>query len=99
MGPDSPFSDQTISQTIMRDLDTKKKTYGASVGRCAPEFTLFHAPTQGHTELNYLALRKKGSLTANEVLGTTQGVKMFAEWAPKTELFQRRKIHEELVGL
>lgn len=32
-------------------------------------------------------------LTTREVLVTTQGVKMFAEWAPRTELFQ------ELAGL
>ncbi len=30
-------------------------------------------------------------LTPKEVLGTAQGIKMFAEWAPKTELFTRSK--------
>ena len=30
-------------------------------------------------------------LTQKEVLGTAQGIKMFAEWAPKTELFTRGK--------
>ena len=30
-------------------------------------------------------------LTQKEVLGTAQGIKMFAEWAPKTELFTRSK--------
>ena len=30
-------------------------------------------------------------LTQKEVLDTAQGIKMFAEWAPKTELFTRSK--------
>ena len=34
-----------------------------------------------------------------ETVLTAAGVKMFAEWAPKTELFQRKKGHEELAGL
>ncbi len=38
-------------------------------------------------------------LTTREVLGGTQGVKMFAEWAPRTELFQRKRGHDELVEL
>ena len=38
-------------------------------------------------------------LTTRKVLGTTQGVEMFAEWAPRTELFQRKKGHDELAGL
>lgn len=35
-----------------------------------------------------LALQVKGHFTAKEV-------KMFAEWAPKKELFQRKKVHEK----
>lgn len=31
------------------------------------------------------------SFTQKEVLGTAQAIKMFAEWAPKTELFRRSK--------
>lgn len=34
-------------------------------------------------------------LTPNEILGTAQGVKMFAEWAPKTELFRRNRGYGE----
>ena len=30
-------------------------------------------------------------LTQKEVMGTSQGIKMFAEWAPRTELFRRSK--------
>ncbi len=30
-------------------------------------------------------------LTQKEVLGTAQGIKVFAEWAPRTELFTRSK--------
>ena len=44
------------------------------------------------------SITEKRPLTTKEVLGTTQGVKSFAEWAPRTDLFQRKKVHEELVG-
>ena len=45
------------------------------------------------------SIAHKRPLSAKEVLGTTQGGKKFAEWAPKTELFERKRGHEELAGL
>ena len=37
------------------------------------------------------SIKYRRPLTPKEVLGTAQGIKMFAEWAPKTELFTRSK--------
>lgn len=86
----------------MRDLDTKKKkTYGASVGRCGPEPTLFHASTQGQIERKLFSItEKKRPLIAKEVLGTTQGVKNICTMGAKKRSYSREeKIHEELDGL
>lgn len=44
------------------------------------------------------SIPEKRPLNPKEVLGTTQGVKIFAEWDLKTELFQREKTCKELVG-
>ena len=41
--------------------------------------------------LAYNSVIDRKRLTQKEVLGTAQGIKMFAEWAPKTELFIRSK--------
>lgn len=45
------------------------------------------------------SMEERRPLTTSEVLGTTQGVRMFAEWAPRTDLFQRKRGHTELAGL
>lgn len=37
------------------------------------------------------SLTDRRPLTQKEVLGTAQGIKLIAEWAPKTELFTRSK--------
>ena len=42
-------------------------------------------------KVKLFSVTDKRLVTPKEVLGTTQGIKMFAEWAPKTELFTRSK--------
>lgn len=38
---------------------------------------------------------QKGQLTPAEILGTPEGIKLFAEWPPATELFRRNRSHGE----
>lgn len=45
------------------------------------------------------SILEKKLLTISEVLAMTQGVKMFAEWAPRTDLFQKKKEYDKLAGL
>lgn len=46
------------------------------------------------------SMTERRPLTTREVLGTTHGVRMFGEWAPITDLFQRKKgTYDELAGL
>lgn len=47
------------------------------------------AEARPHIAILFIMADKR-PLTTKEVLGTTQGVKKFAEWAPRTELFQRK---------
>ena len=44
------------------------------------------------------SLVDKRPFTPKEILGTAQGVKVFAEWAPKKELFRRNKRLVEPTG-
>ena len=41
------------------------------------------------------SLKEKRPLTPNKILGTAEGIKLFAEWAPKTELLRRNLGHNE----
>ncbi len=41
--------------------------------------------------IKLFSITDRRTLTPKEVLGTAQGIKMFAEWAPKTDLFARSK--------
>ena len=66
-----------------------------NVGRDARDFTHFRAPHRARL----FSMADKRLLTTKEVLGTTQGVKMFAEWAPRTELFQKKRGHDKLARL
>ena len=59
----------------------------------------FSCPDARPNRAGLFSMVDKRPLTTKEVLGTTQGVKVFAEWAPKSELFQRKKEPDELVGL
>lgn len=43
--------------------------------------------------------RERRPLTAREILGTAQGVRMFAECAPRTDLFQRERGHGTIEGV
>ena len=45
------------------------------------------------------SLTEKRPFTSNEILGTAEGVKIFAEWAPKTELFRRNRGHGGVIGV
>ena len=45
------------------------------------------------------SLTDKRLFTTNEILGTAEGVKLFAEWASKTDLFRRNRGHGEYAGL
>ena len=45
------------------------------------------------------SLTDKRLFTLNEILGTVQEVKIFVEWAPKTELFRRNWGRGEQAGL
>ncbi len=45
------------------------------------------------------SLIEKRPFTPNKILGTVQGIKVFAEWAPRTELFRRNRGYDEQAGL
>ena len=45
------------------------------------------------------SLTDKRPFTPSEILGTAKGVELFAEWAPKKELFRRNRGHGKSAGL
>ncbi len=45
------------------------------------------------------SLTAKRPFTPDEILKIAEGIKLFAEWAPKTELFQRNREHDKPAGL
>lgn len=52
------------------------------------DFTLFHVRMQDRIVRDKLfSLKDNRPFTPNEILGTAQGVKILAEWAPKQSYF------------
>ena len=84
----------------------KRIRNGRQTARRAKYYCAIRTATTDHTgSLLLLTLAKLFSVadrrpfTPNEILGTAQGVKIFAEWAPKTELFRRNRGYGEPAGL
>lgn len=72
----------------------------AGVAKKGRDFNLFHVRMQDRIVRDKLfSLTDNRPFTPNEILGTAQGVKIFAEWAPKTELFWRNRGYGEPAGL
>lgn len=80
----------TILRITTIDLDMKKSMSIACAARGGRDFILFLARTRSH-RAKLFSLTEKRPLTPNEILGTAEGIKLFAEWAPKTELFRRNR--------
>ena len=60
--------------------------------RCGQERSRLHTFSCPHARSHrakLFSLVDKRQLIPNKILGTAQGVKISAEWAPKTELFQK----------
>ena len=70
--------------------------------RCGQKRSRLHPFSCPHARLHrakLFSLADRRPFTPNEILGTAQGVKIFAEWAPKTELFRRNRGYGEPAGL
>lgn len=51
----------------------------------------FLCPTARPLRAKLFSIDKKRPLTPSEILGTPEGVRLFASWAPETKLFSRNK--------
>ena len=70
--------------------------------RCGQKRSRLHPFSCSHARLHrakLFSLTDKRPFTPNEILGTAEGVKLFAEWAPKTELFRKNREHDKPAGL
>lgn len=70
--------------------------------RCGQKRARLHLFSCSHARSHrakLFSLTDKRLFTPNEILGTAKGVKIFAEWAPKTEPFRRNREHGEMAGL
>lgn len=80
-----------ILQNITKDLDMKRKIYARDVGRDARDFTKFYAPMQDQTKVRarLFSIADKMPLYHQKILRDDpliQEVKIFTEWASRTEL-------------
>lgn len=69
----------------------RKQNCTANAGKGGHVFTLFLARLRARSGVKLFSIEEGRPLTPSEILGTPEGVRLFASWAPETKLFSRKK--------